>query len=190
MTAAPAYREWGRRLRKSDEQAFRELFEESYNPLLRYANTFLNNTEVSRDILQEVYAHLWQIRERIDEEKSLKALLYRMTKNRCINHIRGQRSTRLDDLPLSEHPTVNEAETAGVSDIGADEELQRLIPIWLEALPERQREAFELSRFEGLDHDEIAEFMACAPRTVNNHIVSALRTLRSRLDRWREKREA
>ena len=48
-------------------------------------------------------------------------------------------------------------------------------------LPERQREAFELSRFEGLQHDEIAEIMDVSARTVNNHIVAALKTLRDRL---------
>jgi len=52
---------------------------------------------------------------------------------------------------------------------------------WIEDLPDRQREALSLSRFEGLSHDAIADVMDISPRTVNNHIVRALRSLRDRL---------
>jgi RNA polymerase sigma-70 factor (ECF subfamily) len=49
-------------------------------------------------------------------------------------------------------------------------------------LPERQREALMLSRFEGLSHEEIAGVMGVAPRTVNNHLVRGLRFLRERFE--------
>lgn len=53
---------------------------------------------------------------------------------------------------------------------------------WIDDLPERQREAFRLSRFDDLTHDEIADVMDIAPRTVTNHVTKALQTLRDRLD--------
>ena len=53
--------------------------------------------------------------------------------------------------------------------------------MWIDELPPRRREAFRLSRFDGLSHDEIARVMALTPKTVNNHIVLALQTLRERL---------
>jgi RNA polymerase sigma-70 factor (ECF subfamily) len=46
-------------------------------------------------------------------------------------------------------------------------------------LPDRQREALLLSRYEGLSHAEIAEIMGVSPRTVNNHLVSALKSIRN-----------
>ena len=61
--------------------------------------------------------------------------------------------------------------------------LRHLLATWIAALPPRQREAFCLSRYEGLSHDEIAAVMDLAPKTVNNHIVLALQTLRQRLHR-------
>lgn len=179
MVAVRAYQEWGRRLRKSDESAFRELFMDSYNPLMRYAKTFIRDEDAVRDILQEVYVHLWEIRLRIDEEKSLQALLYKMTRNRCLNHLGAKSPARLENLAPADQPTV-EPDT-GETDDDDGMALQRDLYQWIEELPDRQREAFELSRFEGLDHQEIAEVMECAPRTVNNHIVSALKTLRDRL---------
>lgn len=187
MTNATDYRQWARRIRRSEEKAFQELFMDSYQPLMRYSLNFIKDTDVASDILQEVYAHLWEIRDRLDEDKSLKALLYRMVKNRSINHIRARRPVRLDDVAPSEQPS--EEMPAESIRMDSDDMLERQLSEWIEALPPRQREAFELSRFEGLDHHEIADVMECAPRTVNNHIVSALSTLREQLKKWKSEQE-
>lgn len=56
---------------------------------------------------------------------------------------------------------------------------------WIYDLPERQREAFLLSREQDLSHEEIAEVMDVSPNTVNNHIVKAMRALRDRLKDFR-----
>jgi RNA polymerase sigma-70 factor, ECF subfamily len=187
MTNENDYQQWTRRIRASDERAFHDLFMDSYQPLMRYALNFVKDSDVASDILQEVYAHLWEIRDRLDEKKSLKALLYRMVKNRSINVIRSRRPVRLDDVAPSEQPSEEMATESFRIDAG--EVLEQRLSEWIEALPARQREAFELSRYEGLDHHEIAEVMECAPRTVNNHIVSALNTLREQLNHWKTERE-
>ncbi len=185
------YRQWAQRIRKSDEDAFHELFMASYNPLIRFAYKYVKSTDTAKDLLQDVYTHLWQIRDRLDEEKSLKALLYQMTKNRCINQVNSHRSTRLDDLPLSAMPVEDgEPELPDNLDDSDDGELKHQLSKWIELLPRRQREAFKLSRFEGLDHHEIAGVLDCAPRTVNNHIVNALKVLRKHLNAWQNKRDS
>jgi len=187
MTKASDYEQWARRIRASDQKAFHDLFMDSYQPLMRYALNFVKDTDVAKDILQEVYAHLWDIRDRLDEKKSLKALLYRMVKNRSINLIRSRRPVRLDDVAPADQPS-EEMSTESIHP-DSDELLEKQLSGWIESLPPRQREAFELSRFEGLDHHEIADVMECAPRTVNNHIVSALNTLREQLKQWKSQRE-
>jgi RNA polymerase sigma-70 factor (ECF subfamily) len=60
-------------------------------------------------------------------------------------------------------------------------ELQDRVAVLVTELLNRQREALLLSRVEGLSHAEVAAAMGCAPRTVNNHLVAALSTLRRRL---------
>lgn len=187
MTKASDYQQWASKIRASDQKAFHDLFVDSYQPLMRYALNFVKDTDVAKDILQEVYAHLWDIRDRLDEEKSLKALLYRMVKNRSINLIRSRRPVRLDDVAAAEQPS-EEMSPVSIRP-GGDDLLEKQLSEWIESLPPRQREAFELSRFEGLDHHEIADVMECAPRTVNNHIVSALNTLRVQLKQWKSERE-
>lgn len=174
---AEQFEEWGEELRLSNEKAYSELFRKTYNPMLRYASRIVADEEAARDVLQDVYIKLWHKRFELDTDKSLKALLYRMVRNKCYNYLRdhSRMSLGVDDTEPDPAPSV--------PDESEDEEQQKLkirLNEWIEELPVRQREAFELSRFEGLDHEEIADVMECSPRTVNNHIVSALNHLRNR----------
>ncbi|MDI6402467.1 RNA polymerase sigma-70 factor [Balneolaceae bacterium ANBcel3] len=187
MASDSDYQRWAKGIRQRDEGAFHELFEASYKPLMRYARTFIHDFDAASDVLQDVYTYLWQIRERVDEKKSLKALLYHITKNRCLNHLGVNRPGRLDDVIASEIPRA-EMEP-DMFDDPEEQELSLLITEWIEQLPQRRREAFELSRFEGLDHNEIARVMDCSPRTVNNHIVQALEFLRSQLALWKKNKK-
>lgn len=57
---------------------------------------------------------------------------------------------------------------------------------WISNLPNRQQEAFRLSRFDGLDHAEIAEVMDVSEKTVNNHIVAALSFLREKYEEYKK----
>jgi DNA-directed RNA polymerase specialized sigma24 family protein len=70
--------------------------------------------------------------------------------------------------------TGNDEGTDGIEDLAGT------FRIWINELSDRRREAFELSRFEGLDHNEIADVMNLSVKTVNNHIVDALSHLRMR----------
>jgi RNA polymerase sigma-70 factor (ECF subfamily) len=66
------------------------------------------------------------------------------------------------------------------------DELINLLKEWIKELPDRRREAFVLSRFEGLDHEEIADVMDISSNTVNNHIVAALDYLKDCSSKYQE----
>lgn len=172
---------WARGLRDSDRAVFSELFEATYDGLFGFARFIVREPSAAHDILQDAYLKLWKIREDVDPSRSLKALMYQMVRNYALNHER-QRKTRsaqsIDD---------SLREPSSPSTIERDIEAQALgerIEIWVAQLPERRREAFVLSRYEGLSHDEIARIMDLTPRTVNNHIVLALQDLRARLHQY------
>ncbi len=178
------YRLWGTRIRQDDEEAYRELFQESYLQLFKYAGRFIDSRDICKDVLQEVYYRLWQFRKRIDENKSLKAFLYILVRNECMNYINSDQQ-RYVDSELSENVLVDDY--FEMDELNGEEELlQEKIHQWISELPGRQKEAIELSRYEGLDHTEIAKVMNCAPRTINNHIVLALKTLRDKYLRWKQ----
>jgi len=134
---------------------------------------FVNDKADAMDIVQDVFIKLWNFRTNIDPNKSLTSYLYTAVRNHSLNFLRDHSSKTevLDEeIILDDQDQSNE-----------DSLLLRDLKKCIDELPERQREAFELSRFEGLQHDEIAGIMEISARTVNNHIVAALKTLRDRL---------
>ena len=162
----------------SDDTAFDRLFRLMYNDLVRYAMTFTKDKDQACSLVQDVFIKLWQIRSQIDTSKSLKAYLFQMVRNKALNLIRDTQKEvsglELVDLQDYSYSDDDDESDRRESVLELNEKLQE----WVERLPDRQREAFELSRFEGLDHDEIAHVMQVSARTVNNHIVAALKQLR------------
>ena len=108
-----------------------------------------------------------------------------MVRNRALNAVRDSSGVQVDhelaSSQQSDQPVVNNVD----EDEDDDSTLKRLMRSWIDQLPDRQKEAFMLSRFEGLDHDEIANVMDVSPKTVNNHIVAALRSLRERFGQYK-----
>ena len=167
---------WSERLQSSDERAFSELFEAMHPVLLRYAWRFTTEREAARDIVQDAFLKLWQVRTTVDPERSLKALLYTIVRNLALNFKRASQHSSgafPQNGPLDQSPSADELVEAKM--------LEARLHRYIKELPERRREAFMLSRFEGLSHNEIAQVMRLTPRTVNTHIVLALKDLRNRL---------
>lgn len=181
MSEAPPFEEWCRRLKASDRSAYARVFEALYEPLFRYVRSITKEAASARDVTQDVFIRLWEVRESLDPDQSLEAYLYRMARNRAYNHERRQQTrTEKEDAireQSSAQPAAPELPDAHTDAQRLDDRLQR----WIEELPDRQREALTLSRYEGLSHETIAEVMDISPRTVNNHIVRALKHLRGRL---------
>lgn len=170
-----------RRLKASDRDAFERVFNVLHDGLFRYVRSLTRSGEVARDITQDVFVRLWEAREQLDPNRSLEAYVYRVARNRVYNYKRNRR-TRVNKRAHLHAVTSAQAQGPQLPDskFNADV-LAANLQTWTEELPERQREAFVLSRFEGLSHAEIASIMDISPRTVNNHIVSALKTLRTRI---------
>ncbi len=173
-----AFVSWSKRLRKSDERAFSELFEAMQVRLLQYAFGITRDREVARDIVQDTFLKLWQIRETVDPARSLKALLYTIVRNLALN---SQRAAGRTNGVFPEHGITDPAPSAD-ENVHADL-VQKALYRFIDELPERRRMAFVLTRFEGLSHDEVAQAMNLTPRTVNTHIVLAMKDLRKRMKR-------
>lgn len=170
---------WCRRLREGDRGALEAVFRALHDPLVGYAARHLNpdDRDAASDVVQDAFLRVWKGRERLDPQRSLKAFLYQTVRNQALNRSRDARTraallAERYEAPIQASPRPDETFRA--------DELRTRLEGWIDALPERQQEALRLSRFEGLDHREIADVMGCSPRTVNNHLVRALRTIRAR----------
>ncbi len=170
------YADWCRRLVASDRTAFEALFATAAKPLYRYALRLTRQTDRAEDIVQDVFMRLWMRRTSLDPNRSLRALLYVMVRTHALTQERtaSKREALLSDM--DEPPVLpTPEETTQARLLGAQ------LRQWIDELPTRRREAFQLSRFDGLSYEEIANVMGLSVKTVDNHIWKALQHLRSRL---------
>ena len=177
MLSPDALARLARLIATSDRDAFADVFGAFRDPLLRYAHSVVGDAAVANDLVQDVFVALWEGRHTLDPETPLAPTLYRMARNRALNHVRDRRlheavhdGIRRDaDAPAEPHDTLD-ADALGVR-----------LRAWIGALPERQREALVLTRDRGLSHHDAAALMGVSPRTLNNHVVRALTQLHARL---------
>lgn len=175
------------KIRNEDRQAFDDLFRLLYPRLVHFSMRYVRDRDAACDMVQDAFVALWQKRSGIDPDQALRSYLYTAVRNRSLNWLQhsSNNNESIHDRP-SMH-LVSEQHTDMESALNYDEKnsLSELFRIWISELSDRRQEAFELSRFDGLTHDEIAGIMDVSPKTVNNHIVSALRHLRERYEQHR-----
>ena len=163
----------------ADRQTFSAVFRRFHAPLLRYALRITSDAATAADVLQDVFLKLWEDRQTLSVQVSLQALLYTMVRNRALNRLR--RTQRLAQDVAVEDVMNRDEEPRSDATLEASD-LQRHLYRWIDDLPPRRAEAFTLSRYHGLKHREIAALMGVSERTVDTHILLALRELRRRLD--------
>ena len=179
-TNAASERDLQQRMRAGDEGAFDTVFRAHYPRLVRMAESIVRDRASAEEIAQEVMLELWRRRESLRVEQSFGAYLVRSTRNRALNHVRHQRIVErelaLATMEAGEFPATD-AETLGV-------ELERAVREAIDALPERCREVFQLSREQGLRYAEIAGVLEISVKTVEKRMGQALSELRERLAPW------
>ena len=168
------------RIKASDHGAFASLFKQMHTPLLRYVFRITKDESMCLDVLQDVFAKLWEKRKDLEIRISAKALLYTMARNQALNAIRREsKHTEASSLSLLEFQ--DKAPTADTS-LNA-RQLDDWFKKWINEMPPRRAEAFILSRHHGLSHHEISNIMGLSKRTIDTHIVHALKFLRTRFDK-------
>ena len=167
------------RLIAGDEDAFCELYAAYKNRLIYFAMRFLKSREYAEDIFQDAFT-IWESRRFINPNTSFSSYLYTIMRNRILNHLRELASEdRLKEQILSQ--AIDYSNETNNEIIAND--LQRLISHALEQLTSRQREIFEMSREKQMSHKEIAEALEISVNTVQEHISSSLRSLRTYLEK-------
>ena len=165
-----------RRLRSDDPAALQSILDRYWDRLVAFAHRFVGEAGDPESQVQEALARLWARRHLLDEEGSLKALLYTTVRNLCLDELRRRgRRNRLNRKALSRTPVRTPWEDVH----GA--ELQRAAATAVARLPARRQEVFRLVREEGLSYQEVARVLQLSPQTVANHMSLAMADLRTAL---------
>jgi RNA polymerase sigma-70 factor, ECF subfamily len=156
---------------------FEQVFKEHFRNLYIYACSIIKDEEQAEEVVQHVFYKLWEKKEQIQVQQSLKSYLYRAVHNECINALRHEKVK----ANYGTHVIKTSSESGSVADNAAYKELQQRIDMVLNELPEQCRTIFQLSRYEELNYKEIAEKMDVSLSTVKNQVSKALHLLRARL---------
>ena len=156
----------------SQPMTINEAFRLYYRPLCLYALHYLGDTEEVEDVVQDCFVDLW-VRMKADRtpNENVKSYMYSMVRNRCLD-ARSPGLALRDLRPLDLEDPLTDEECEERSFVEAR--------LWtaIDALPTRCREAFLLSKRDGLTYEEIARRLDISVNTVRNHVSKALKILK------------
>lgn len=164
-----------KKLKEGDSFAFEVFFYKYRNKIKGFAMKIVPAQIDPEEIVQEVFVRVWLKKEAIDPEKDFQSYLFSITKHLVLDHLKSAVHRKL--YFVGEHFQQDLLEEDGLeSSISeeTEEKLQKLI----NEIPERRREIFCLSRFEGLSYKQIAERLNISENTVDSQIRNALAFLR------------
>lgn len=160
------------------ESAFEEMYKAHYRAMHAYAFSLLQTEEDAAEIVQHIFLKLWDKKGALIIQSSLKAYLYRMVHNDCMNFINHEKvKSRFQKEKIYTMQPQNESANKKILLGQLEERLSQA----LKELPEQCRTIFQLSRFEDLKYREIAQQLGIAEKTVENQMGKALKLMRTKL---------
>lgn len=164
-------------MRANPEACLAELYSDYYEYLVNSVYRMVPDQSTAEDLVQEVFFEIWKKRAQLEFKISVGAYLRRAVTNRALNYIRAKKMNfeGEDAAMLLKSEEINSAKKLEIED------LRQLIDDSIDALPDKCRTVFSMSRFEEMKYIEIAESLGISIKTVENHISKALRLLKSRV---------
>jgi RNA polymerase sigma-70 factor (ECF subfamily) len=170
-------------IKKGNLVTFENLFKKYYAGLCNYANKYLKDLDKAEEVVQELFYKLWEKRNNLDINVSLKSYLYRAVYNGCLQYL----NHRAIEIKYEKYyKKQNKEYDRDASEAINMQELNEIINKTLNSLPERCRNIFQLNRYDGLKYREIAEKLDLSVKTVESNMGKALKLLRKNLKNYVE----
>jgi RNA polymerase sigma-70 factor, ECF subfamily len=165
------------RIARRERQAFDLLYDRYAQIIFNLCARILRDTTDSEDVLQEVFVQIWKEAERFDASRaSVKTWMFTIARSRALDRYRSRKNTRQrieDDATEQLHQLSDGQDLQGTS------VMQQFVSGALQQLSNEQRLVLELSYFEGLTQEEIAERLKEPLGTIKSRIRAGLLKLRS-----------
>lgn len=175
------------RVAKGDEYAFQILVERHQTSVINLIYRFIGDSTKTQDLAQEVFLRVWQAARRYKAKAKFTTWLYRIVANLCLNELKSSRRKRwlwffhsdTDEQAVGEEDFSNGSPSP--EDLLLSIERRREITKALQSLPENQRMALILKRYDDLSYEEIARILNCSVSAVESLLVRAKRNLQEKL---------
>jgi RNA polymerase sigma-70 factor (ECF subfamily) len=179
------------RVKGGDQSAFDYLVEKYRRPMVSFMYRMARNAAVAEDLAQEVFLRVYRSRETYEASAKFTTWLYRIATNLAVNHARDSRHERPEvtvslDEPDEETGTTFELPDGSLTAEQAMLRRERLLAIRLkvEALPEQQRLAVIMHKYQQMDYKQIAEVLKKSESATKSLLFRAYETLREQLKEY------
>ncbi len=181
------------RVREGDDVGFNFLIEKYRKPIINFMFRMVHNQAVAEELAQEVFLRVYRSRQTYRAEAKFTTWLYRIATNLGVNHARDTKHERSAQTIYLDQPDAETGTTPDVADTRpmVEEELlkderMRAIRKHVMALPERQRTAVLMHKYQGLDYKEIGAVLRLSESATKSLLFRAYQTLRERLKEFVE----
>ncbi len=178
-------------VKAGDQQAFELLLQRYRTPLVNFLYRMVRNREQAEDLAQEVFLRVYRAREDYEPSAKFTTWLFRIATNLALNSVRDHRYEKLEvsmDAPIVADAEDGEERLMEVADEHPDieqhlveEARKKMIHHAIEKLPEKQRAAVLLHKYQELDYAEIAKILQCSESALKSLLFRAYETLRVEL---------
>jgi RNA polymerase sigma-70 factor (family 1) len=159
-------------IQQKDAEAFEDYYKEHYKSFFLMAYKYLKSEVLAQEVVNDVFVKIWEEGSRMVVDSSLKSYLYKAVINSSINLLNRQKRERQNRQDLIDRSSDS-------YELREMEENEMKIRIYaaIDQLPQQCRKVFQMSRFEGLKNQEVADKLGISIKTVKNHITHALKQL-------------
>lgn len=165
---------------KGDQRAFTALFERHRNHLYNYLVKVTKSSETAEEIVLDVFIKIWQGKSLLHEVDHFEAFLFCIARNKAIDFLRWLEKRKSEQIELWNR--IHQEMMTESADSGLClQETRQIIEEAVGQLSPQRKEAFQLSRDQGLTYEQIAAHMHISSHTVRNHIAASLQFIRYNL---------
>jgi RNA polymerase sigma-70 factor (ECF subfamily) len=176
------------RVAAGDEEGFNYLAGKYHRPMIHFLYRMVGNQAIAEELTQEVFLRVYRARSSYRAEARFTTWLYRIATNLAVNHARDTRHERSAQTVYLDAPDEETGTTPDVADdeITVEERLMRdermaAIRRHVMALPERQRTAVLMHKYQGMDYRQIGDVLKLSESATKSLLFRAYQTLRDKL---------
>ena len=178
-------------VKEGDQQSFELLLQRYRTPLVNFLYRMVRSREQAEDLAQEVFLRVYRAREDYEPSAKFTTWLFRIATNLALNSLRDHRYQKLEismDAPIvadaedgDERPMEVADEHPDIEQHLVEETRKKMIRHAIEKLPEKQRAAVLLHKYQELDYAEISKILRCSESALKSLLFRAYETLRVEL---------
>jgi RNA polymerase sigma-70 factor (ECF subfamily) len=178
------------RIAKGDDHAFEILVNRHQTSVLNLIYRFIGDRTQAKDLAQEVFLRVWQAAKSYEPKAKFTTWIYQITANLCLNELKSARRRKWFPFHRSDGDSENTIEetfsdgSPTAEDLLLAKERSRQISDALQSLPDSQRMALVLKRYNDLTYEEISRIIGCSVSAVESLLVRAKRTLQEKLKNY------